>query len=165
MIYIARSRNKVYIGMFSDIFFAGVCRFCEIFKDLNIFTHFFYLLELILKKFHKKIKSNSITYLQKGRKISFALDTGFSEKIITNVKKSNLLICESTYTNTQKDQALKHKHLTAKQAASIAKKSKSKKLILTHISQRYTNLKHISGEATKTFKNTIIAKDLDVVEI
>ena len=35
--------------------------------------------------------------------------------------------------------AREYKHLTAKQAGQIAKKSNSKKLILTHHSQRYEN--------------------------
>ena len=56
--------------------------------------------------------------------------------------------------------------LTAKQAAEIAKKSKSKKLILTHIGQRYdNNLKKLLNEAKKVFKKSSLAKDLDKVEV
>ena len=40
-----------------------------------------------------------------------------------------------------------------------------KKIILTHMSQRYDeNPKRLVDEARKVFKNTFIAKDLDVVE-
>ena len=59
-----------------------------------------------------------------------------------------------------------HKHLTAKQGAEIAKESKSKKLLLTHISQRYeTNLKKLLNEAKKVFKNSVLVEDLDKVEV
>ena len=56
--------------------------------------------------------------------------------------------------------------MTAEQAAGIAKKSKSKKLILTHISQRYEkNESKVLAEAKKTFKNVRLAEDLMEVEV
>ena len=52
------------------------------------------------------------------------------------------------------------------EAAQIAKKSKSKSLILTHISQRYEhNPEIILNEAKKVFRNTTLAKDFDKIEI
>jgi len=62
--------------------------------------------------------------------------------------------------------AREYKHLTAKQAAEIAKKSNSKKLILTHVSQRYSRKpEKILNEAKKIFKNSSLAHDLEVIEI
>ena len=79
---------------------------------------------------------------------------------------SDLLISESTYTEKEKDLALSYKHLTSKQAAEIAKKYNAKKLILTHLSQRYEkDEKTVINEAKKVFKNTIIAEDLMNIEI
>jgi ribonuclease Z len=111
----------------------------------------------------KVIKAKDITYLEKGKKITFLWDTVLCNNCQKIAKDSDLLITESTY--AEKD-IKKYKHLTAKQAAKIAKKSKSKKLILTHLSQRYeNNEKVILNEAKKTFKNTIIAEDLMKVEV
>jgi ribonuclease Z len=80
-----------------------------------------------------------------------------------------LLICESTFlanSENGKDLAERYLHLTSKQAAEIAKKSKSKRLILTHLSQRYENKeKLILQEAKKVFKNTEIAEDLMTTEV
>ena len=57
-------------------------------------------------------------------------------------------------------------HLTSEKAALIAKKSKSKKLILTHISERYeNNMDKILREAKAIFKETTLAKDFDKIEI
>jgi len=54
--------------------------------------------------------------------------------------------------------------MTSKQAAEMAKKAGVKKLILTHLSQRYENqLGRILQDAKKVFKNVSIANDLDVV--
>ena len=65
-----------------------------------------------------------------------------------------------------KELAKENKHLTASQAAEIAKKAKCKRLILTHISQRYqSNEKILLEEARKIFKNTDLAEDLMVIEV
>ncbi len=114
---------------------------------------------------NKKISSKSITYKQNGRKISFVFDTGYFETIVKNVKNSNFLIAESTYKKEDIKLAQRYHHLTSVQAATIAKKAKVKKLILTHISQRYPTFSHIETEAKKIFKNTALAKDLDFVTL
>lgn len=114
----------------------------------------------------KKITSKSVSYTEKGKKITIILDTGMNKNAIDLAKDSDLLVVESTFSSEDEEQAKEYKHLTSKDAATIAKKSKSKKLILTHISQRYEhNLELIENEAKKVFKNTIVAKDFDIFTI
>ncbi len=109
----------------------------------------------------KKIKAKEVVYFEKGRKITFILDTKINENCYKIAKDSDLLITECVYLNSEKENAIENKHLTAEQAGEIAKKSKSKKLILTHISQRYELIpKAILSEVKKKFSNTIIAEDL-----
>ena len=107
----------------------------------------------------KKIRAKDTTITVKGKKISFIIDTGFDENIIKSVKEADLVICEATYSDDLKEKAIKYKHLTAKQAAEIAKKAKAKRLILTHFSQRYPDVKNLERESKKLFKNTTCAKD------
>lgn len=118
-------------------------------------------------KYNGKIfLAKNLTYEEDNKKISIVLDTSLNEKIVGFAKDSDLLICESSFDSALEMRAKEHKHLTAKQAAEIAKKSKSKKLILTHISQRYEkNPKKILNEAKKIFKNSYLANDLDEVEV
>jgi ribonuclease Z len=114
----------------------------------------------------KKIKFSQITYKEKGKKITFILDTVFNENMIKISKNSDLLICESTYGKDDKEKAREHLHLTAEQAALTAKKAKCNQLILLHTSQRYENKENILlNEAKKIFKNTKLVEDLDVIEI
>jgi ribonuclease Z len=114
----------------------------------------------------KKIKSSSLTHVEKGKKITIILDTTINENAVALAKNSDLLICESTFLNEEEEKAIEYKHLTSKQAAQIAKNSNSKKLILTHISQKNeTKTKKILEEAKKIFHNTSIVKDFDKVEI
>jgi len=120
--------------------------------------------DIIFEK--RRYKAKDLTYLEKGKKVSFVLDTLINNKIVPFVRNSNLLVCESSFGEELKDQAKKYLHLTSKQAAEIAKKSGSKKLVLTHISQRYEkNLKVILNQAKKVFRNSFIVEDLDVFEI
>lgn len=114
----------------------------------------------------KRYLAKNLTYKQGEKKISVVLDTSFNEKIIPFVKNSDVLICESTFMPSLKDMAKERHHLTVKQVAEIAKKSKSKKLFLMHISQRYSKeLKKVLNEAKKTFRNSYLPRDLDKVEI
>ena len=114
----------------------------------------------------KKYLSKNLTFGEENKKISFVFDTSAEKGIVPFVKNSDLIISEATFSSELEERAKKHKHLTARQAGEIAKKSKSKKLILTHISQRYgKDPKKILSDAKKVFKNSFLVKDLDVVEI
>ena len=85
----------------------------------------------------KIIKPSQLTYKQPSRKIVFILDTKLTPNVNKLAQNSELLIMEATYSKKQENLAKKYGHLTAEQAAKTAKKAKAKKLILTHISQRY----------------------------
>ena len=114
----------------------------------------------------KKYLAKDLIFKEQDKKISFVLDTSINRQVASFVKNSDLLICEANFSSEEKVKAKEYKHLTSKQAAEIAKKSKSKKLLLTHISQRYErNPKKLLDEAKKVFKNSHLVKDLDVVEV
>ncbi|HLC77743.1 MAG TPA: ribonuclease Z [Candidatus Nanoarchaeia archaeon] len=114
----------------------------------------------------KNYKAKDLTYKDEDRKISFVLDTRDNKKIIPFVKDADLLVCESSFEDGLKEQAHEHLHLTSTQAGEIAKKAKVKKLVLTHLSQRYEkNTKFILNEAKKVFKDTLVVKDFDSVSV
>lgn len=108
----------------------------------------------------KKILAKNATKIKKGKTISIVLDSKACRNIITNVKNSDLLICEATLGDEFEEKADVYKHLTASQSAKIAKDSSVKKLILTHFSQRYKNVDNLVKDARKIFKNTLAAEDL-----
>jgi ribonuclease Z len=113
----------------------------------------------------KKIKAKDIVYREKGKKITFILDTGMNENCNKIAKGSNILITEAVYLNNEKDLAELHEHLTAEQAGNIAKNAGAEKLYLSHLSQRYDgNEKLILNEAKKKFKNVVVAEDLMMIE-
>jgi len=114
----------------------------------------------------KKYKAKDLTYLEKGKKVSIVLDTLMNSKIWKFVKDSNIFISEADFSSEDADKAKAHLHLTAEQAARIAKKAKTEKLILTHIGGRYEkNPKKLLNEAKNVFENSLLANDFDVINI
>ncbi len=114
----------------------------------------------------KKYSAQTLTFSEKGKKISFVLDTSVNEKISRFVKDSDVFVCEASYTDELSDLAKRHHHLTAKQAAQAAKNAKVGKLFLVHISQRYEkNPGKILNEAKKIFNNSTIPEDLHIAEV
>jgi len=114
----------------------------------------------------KKYMLKNLTFNEGEKKVSFVLDTLFNGKIVPFVSGSDILVCESSFSSEHEKLAHEYKHLTAKQAAEIAKKGHVRKLVITHLSQRYNqHPEKILGEARKTFKNTTLARDLEVVSL
>ncbi len=114
----------------------------------------------------KKYSAKNLTYLQDGKKVCFILDSSINKNMQSLAKDADILIVESTYDAESDELAREHKHMTAKHAAEVAKKSKAKKLILTHLSERYEkNPEQILSQAKKIFKETHLAKDFDVFEL
>jgi ribonuclease Z len=112
----------------------------------------------------KRYKAKDLTFSEKEKKVSFVLDTLMNNKIVGFAKNSDVLVCESTFSDELENKAKEYKHLTSTQAAGIAKKSKSKELYLVHVSQRYSrDNKKILNEAKKIFPRSQIPRDLDVV--
>ena len=111
----------------------------------------------------KKIKVKNATFVKRGKKICFILDSYYDKKLISMAKNADLLIAESTW--LEKDKLIDKEHLSSKDSGKLAKQAKVKKLILTHFSQRYKDLGEMLKEAKKEFNNVELAKDLMSLEI
>jgi ribonuclease Z len=108
----------------------------------------------------KTITLDEVSSLRKGDIFAIAIDTLPCQGVLTVAKGAKLFLCESTYLESHRALAEKHHHLTAKQAAEIAKKAGVMQLILTHFSARYQDLDAFAKEAQAIFPNTLIAEDL-----
>lgn len=106
------------------------------------------------------IPIEDVSWIRQGDSIAIVIDTRYCANAVNIAKNAKVLLCESTYQEQHHDLAYKHFHLTAKQAATIAKEAGVQQLILTHFSARYQNLKDFEIEARTVFANTHIAEDL-----
>lgn len=102
-----------------------------------------------------------------GRKFSFVTDTLYLPSIAPEVKGSDLLICEGMFEEALMDQAREKKHMTATQAAKIAKDADVKRMCLIHYSPRYTDkeLHILLEEAQKVWPKAELSRDRMQIEI
>lgn len=107
------------------------------------------------------------TNIRPGRKLAILGDTIPCDSAINLAQNVDLLIHEATQKHELQDKANERGHSTTIQAATIAKQSNAKKLIITHISPRYRLVDNdsIVNECRTVFTNTDIATDLFQVEI
>jgi ribonuclease Z len=114
----------------------------------------------------KKITSDMVLGPpRKGRKIVISGDTVPIDEMIKFAKDADVLIHEATFDSTFKEVSSDYGHTTASEAAEIAKKANVEKLFLVHISPRYLDSKILEDEACKIFKNTIVPKDFQDIEV
>jgi len=119
--------------------------------------------EIVWKE--KRISPSEATYLIKGKKVSIVLDTLPCNNAILLAEGSDILISESVYVEDLYNKAEEYKHMTARQAAMLASKSKSTRLILTHFSQRYKTTDSVLEEAQGIFSNVSVAHDFMKIKI
>lgn len=102
---------------------------------------------------------------KKGKKISIVFDTRPSKKYFDEIKDSDVLIHESTFSNEMLSRAIKTRHSTALEAGKIAADTNCKKLFLTHVSARHKEESKLENEARQEFNDVTVAKDLMEAEI
>ena len=88
---------------------------------------------------------------------AYCSDTALNEAMIEQIGEVDLLYHEATFMEEELNKAIETKHSTAKQAATIAKKSNAKKLVIGHFSARYKDLEPLLAEAKDVFANTALA--------
>lgn len=96
-----------------------------------------------------------------GRKFSFVTDTLYLPSIAKEVKGSDLLICEGMFADDCEEQAKEKKHMTARQAATIARDANVKRMAMIHYSPRYTDreLDILLKQAREVYPDAELSRD------
>ncbi len=107
---------------------------------------------------------------RKGESFVYCTDTIFSKRAVELSKNVDLLVHESTFSDKDEEMAFEKLHSTTIMAAKTALLSNAKKLVLTHISPRYTPKSLVKpsdllNEAKQIFPNTFLAKDFLTIKI
>ena len=102
-----------------------------------------------------------------GRKFSFVTDTLYKKTIADEVRGSDLLVCEGMFESELIDQAKEKKHMTAVQAATIAKDADVRRMCMIHYSPRYTDreLEKLLTEAKEVWPQTELSRDRMQIDI
>jgi len=95
-----------------------------------------------------------------GRKLVFTGDARPSDATIELAKDADLLIHEATFADEEAALAIETGHSTAREAATVAQRAAVKRLVLTHISSRYSrDVQELAQEARSVFPSAVIARD------
>lgn len=99
-----------------------------------------------------------------GAKLVYVGDAGRIDDLFTYAQEADGLVIEATYLSAEAELAEQFGHLTAVQAASLAREAGVRTLYLNHISRRYA-AGEVLEEAQTVFPNTVVVRDFDRFEI
>jgi len=100
-----------------------------------------------------------------GASFAFVMDTRPCASAIDLARDVDLLVAEATYLEAERDEARERGHMTARDAAELARAAGAKQLLLTHFSQRYPTVDPFLDEAVAIFPAVHAAIDLERVAI
>ena len=79
----------------------------------------------------------AVSEVRRGQRFAFVMDTRLCDGVHALAEGCDLLVIESTFLDEDEGLAAEHGHLTAGQAARVARDAGVRHLVLTHFSQRY----------------------------
>ena len=101
-----------------------------------------------------------------GKKLVYISDTRYFPELSRVATGAHCLISEATFLQSDAVLAAEAGHMTAAQAAMLARDAGVTVLYLNHVSQRYAQHEHLLlEEARQIFANTHLANDLDTIGV
>lgn len=111
----------------------------------------------------RQVRLEEVSVVRPGRSAAVVMDTAYCDNAVRLCEGVDLAVLEATYVDAEKHLAERYRHLTAGQAARIARDAGVRLLVLTHFSSRYPDSRGHLREAAAIFPDVIVGDDLMVV--
>jgi ribonuclease Z len=98
---------------------------------------------------------------RRGQVFAWVMDTRRCRAAVDLARGADLVVTESTYLTAEQDLADQYAHLTATDAAELAREAGARRLVLAHYSQRHPDEAAFEEEARPVFPAVRAARDLD----
>ncbi len=103
---------------------------------------------------------------RRGRAVVITGDTRPAESTVEAARGADVLIHDSTFGEEERARAEETGHSTAAEAAEVAREAGVRRLVLTHISPRYTrDAPELLAEAKAVFPESVVARDGLTLEV
>lgn len=116
-------------------------------------------------------EGKEISYLEvtnegpKPKSFAYCSDTAYFKELVNYITDVDLLYCETTFLEKDRDKALRTFHSTTTDAAKLAKKGRVKQLLIGHFSSRYDDYSMFFNEVFSIFENVIISEEGKKVQV
>jgi ribonuclease Z len=108
----------------------------------------------------RTVRLEDVSEPRPGQAFALVMDTRPCAGAEGLARGVDLLVCESTYLQSEAREAHDHFHMTAGQAAELARAGGVRRLALTHFSQRYEGEEEFRREAAALHPDVVAAADL-----
>ncbi|NNE74146.1 MAG: ribonuclease Z [Acidimicrobiales bacterium] len=109
------------------------------------------------------VRLEDVSEITPGRRFAFVLDTHLCRGAELLADGADLMVCESTFLESERHQADDYGHMTAADAGRLAAAAGVKRLVLTHFSSRYHHFEAFAAEAGRFHDDVWAANDFDRV--
>jgi ribonuclease Z len=114
----------------------------------------------------RTVRLAEVSVPRRGQAFAFVMDTRWCDSAVTLAQDVDLLVCEATFLDRDRDLADRYAHLTARQAGLLARAAGARRLVLTHFSQRYgDDVRPFLAEASEVFDDVVAASDLQRIPL
>ena len=113
----------------------------------------------------RTIRIEDVSEFRPGQVVAYLLDTAWCDAAVELAAGADVVVAESTFLSVDEHLATEFGHMTALQAGRLARVAGARRLVLSHFSRRYDDVRAFGREARLEFDDVVIAADFDRIPI
>jgi ribonuclease Z len=107
------------------------------------------------------VRLEDVSAPRPGQVVAFVMDTGMCDAAVALARGADLLVIEATFLRREAALAREYGHLNARDAGLLAAEAGARRVVLTHFSQRYDDVREFGAEAAAVYAgDVVVAADL-----